>query len=204
MAAAEWALLVIDMQNDFCLPGARLCVAGAMGCLGGVQAAVAAARRAGVPVYWVVRQHAADGSDVELSRRHLFPPGVCVAGTPGAALVDGLSPAPGEETVAKTRFSAFHATALRADLAARGVTRLALAGVQTPNCIRATAYDALALDVPTVVVLSDATAAATPFVQQANLYDLRCAGAEVLAVDEWAHALGLEGEAAAGAAGGDA
>lgn len=108
--------------------------------------------------------------------------------------------------VAKTRFSAFHATALHADLTARGVTRLVLAGVQTPNCIRATAYDALALDMPSVTVLSDATAAATPFVQQANLYDLRVAGADVITVDEWAQALGLppaaEGEAAA--AGGDA
>jgi nicotinamidase-related amidase len=94
-AAGATALLVIDMQNDFCLPGAPLCVAGAMGCLPGVRAAVSAARRAGVPVFWVLRRHAADGSDIELSRRHLFPPGVCVDGTPGAALVDGLSPAPG-------------------------------------------------------------------------------------------------------------
>ena len=85
------------------------------------------------------------------------------------------------------------------------MTRLALAGVQTPNCIRATAYDALALDVPTVAVLSDATAAATPFVHGANLYDLRCAGADVLTVQEWAQALGLEGELIEGAAaGGDA
>ena len=91
------------MQNDFCLPGARLCVAGAMGCLGGVQAAVSAARRAGVLVYYVIRQHAADGSDIELSRRHLFPPGVCVNGTPGAALVDGLSPAPGAPCLAIPR-----------------------------------------------------------------------------------------------------
>lgn len=102
--------------------------------------------------------------------------------------------------VAKTRFSAFHATPLLADLRARGVTRLALAGVQTPNCIRATAYDALALDVASVAVLSDASAAATPFVHNANLYDLRVAGADVLTVDEWAQTLGLEAAAAGGAA----
>ena len=104
----------------------------------------------------------------------------------------------------KTRFSAFHATALHADLVSRGVTRLVLAGVQTPNCIRATAYDALALDVPSVTVLSDATAAATPFVQQANLYDLRVAGADVITVREWEQALGLEPEGGAEGASGDA
>ena len=34
-----------------------------------------------------------------------------------------------------------------------------LAGVQTPNCIRATAFDAVAHDYPSVTVLSDATGA---------------------------------------------
>lgn len=34
-----------------------------------------------------------------------------------------------------------------------------LAGVQTPNCIRATAFDAVAYDYPFVTVLSDATGA---------------------------------------------
>jgi nicotinamidase-related amidase len=38
-------------------------------------------------------------------------------------------------------------------------------GVQTPNCIRQTVYDALALDYPSVTVIADATAAATPDVQ---------------------------------------
>ena len=51
------ALLCIDMQNDFCLPEATLCVKGAMGCLPHVIEAVDAARRNGVPVVWVVREH---------------------------------------------------------------------------------------------------------------------------------------------------
>lgn len=35
-------------------------------------------------------------------------------------------------------------------------------GVQTPNCIRQTVFDAVALDYETVTVIVDATAAATP------------------------------------------
>ena len=35
-------------------------------------------------------------------------------------------------------------------------------GVQTPNCIRQTAYDAVGLDYQPVTVIVDATAAATP------------------------------------------
>lgn len=36
------------------------------------------------------------------------------------------------------------------------------AGVQTPNCVRQTVFDAVALDYRSVTVLVDATAAATP------------------------------------------
>jgi nicotinamidase-related amidase len=200
------ALVVIDMQNDFCEPGAPLCVRGAAGCLAFVQAAVAAARAADVPVIWVVREHAASGEDAELSRRHLFHPGggggYAVAGSRGAELFAGLAAAPGEAVVKKTRFSGFHATNLAPTLAACHATRLVLAGVQTPNCIRATAFDALALDFPSVVVLSDATASSTPFVQEANLYDIRYAGAEVMSTQEWVDSLG--GSASGSGSGGGA
>ena len=37
--------------------------------------------------------------------------------------------------------------------------------LQTPNCIRATAFDAISLDYNSVVVLSDATASATTAIQ---------------------------------------
>lgn len=48
---------------------------------------------------------------------------------------------------------------------------LLLTGVQTPNCIRATAFDALALDYPKVMVLADATAAASPKVHDGTALD---------------------------------
>lgn len=58
---AKGALLVIDMQNDFCLPGAVLCVQGAMQCLPQVIKAVELARQHKVPVIWVVREHHPSG-----------------------------------------------------------------------------------------------------------------------------------------------
>jgi nicotinamidase-related amidase len=161
-----------------------------MGCLPHVKAAVAAARAACVPVFWVVRQHAADGSDAEVFRRHLFAngKGYCVAGTRGCDLVEGLECVDGDTRVVKTRFSAFTKTHLEQLLHERGITHLVVAGVQTPNCIRATAFDGLALDF-SVTVLSDATASATGFVQDANLYDLRYAGCQVMATSDWAAGL---------------
>jgi nicotinamidase-related amidase len=48
-----------------------------------------------------------------------------------------------------------------------------LAGVQTPNCIRATAFDAVAHDYPTVTVLSDATAGQTEAIHSGRILSLQ-------------------------------
>ena len=66
-----------------------------------------------------------------------------------------------------------------------GVERVVICGVQTPNCIRGTAWDAIALDYLQVTVLSDATASASEAVQQANLYDMRQCAVDTPTVDEW-------------------
>lgn len=60
--AARAALLVIDMQNDFCQPGGAMSVGGAMACVPRVVRAVELARSKGVPVVWIVREHDALGA----------------------------------------------------------------------------------------------------------------------------------------------
>lgn len=187
-AGLKPALLVIDMQNDFCLPGSVLCVAGAMGCLPKVVEAVDVARSKGVPIIWVIREHDADGTDVELFRQPMFKEGKAstVPGTPGVQLVEPLAAATGERVLIKKRFSAFFATELDMVLRRMGVQHVVIAGVQTPNCIRGTAWDALALDYPRVTVLADATASRSEAVQAANLEDMRCASVLTPTVAEWA------------------
>ncbi len=185
------ALLVIDMQRDFCEEGAPLCVAGAMDCLPRVEEAVRHARHLNIPVIWIVREHHPSGCDVERFRRHLFEdgPGPCTRGTAGAELVGDLAIERGDHKIVKTRFSGFHHTNLAHLLRdGLGVDCVVLAGVQSPNCIRATAMDAIALDFPQVIVLNDATASATPEVQAANMRDLRNIGCTVIDVAEWAGA----------------
>ena len=58
---------------------------------------------------------------------------------------------PGELVLVKRRFSAFFATHLDLLLRRLGTERLVVCGVQTPNCIRATAFDAVSLDYHQVV-----------------------------------------------------
>jgi hypothetical protein len=56
------ALLVIDMQNDFCLPDAILCVKQGMQCLPKVQEAVSICREKQHYVIWVIRSHDRQGA----------------------------------------------------------------------------------------------------------------------------------------------
>lgn len=175
------------MQRDFCSPSGSFFVGDdAVGCIPNVQSAVEAARSAGLHVIWIVREHDPSGIDVEKFRVPFFEKGKVggvVTGSPGADFVNGLRPRTErahdgqtcEIVIVKKRFSAFFQTHLDLVLRRLGVRRLVLCGVQTPNCIRATAYDAVSLDYD-VAVLADATASATKEVQQANLYDMKNIG----------------------------
>lgn len=143
------ALLIIDMQKDFVLPGAPLRVEGALATVPAIRRLLEKARAEGWPVFHVVREHRPDGSDAEMFRRHLFEnggAGFCVAGREGSAIVDELAPLPGEHKIVKTRFSAFYRTSLEDDLRALGVDTVLLSGTQYPNCVRGTAVDALYRD----------------------------------------------------------
>lgn len=90
---------------------------------------------------------------MEVTRKHLFENGgvgSCVRGTEGAKLVAPLEVQAGDHYIVKRRWSGFFQTHLDQVLRRLGVTNIVLAGVQTPNCIRGTAYDAIALDYPNV------------------------------------------------------
>ncbi|KAF7053537.1 hypothetical protein CFC21_061433 [Triticum aestivum] len=191
-AAAQWSettMLVIDMQKDFVDPamGSPLLVAGGEAVIPAVAEAVAVARKRGIFVVWVVREHDPSGRDVELFRRHLYSggKGPTVKGLKGAELADGLFIKEGDYKLVKTRFSAFFATHLDSVLKTLGMKNLVIVGVQTPNCIRQTVYDAVALDYEKVMVLTDATAAARPDIHLASIRDMKTIGVETPTLEEW-------------------
>ncbi|KAF5788069.1 putative N-carbamoylsarcosine amidase [Helianthus annuus] len=182
------ALLVIDMQNDFVLADGSMRVDGALAIVPNVIKAVEQARRRGFLVVWVVREHDPLGRDVELFRRHFYAEGKpkpTSKGSKGAELVDGLVIKQEDYKVVKTRFSAFFATQLHSVLQGAGIDSLVAVGVQTPNCIRQTVFDAVALDYKSVTVIVDATAAATPDVHAANIYDMKNIGVAAPTLEEW-------------------
>lgn len=183
------ALLLIDMQHGFIDAASPLCVAGAAATVPACARALDRARELGMPVFHVTRRYAPDGSDVEAVRYRAWAEG----GRPlSPACTDPrssdeppeLAPQPGDRTLVKPRFSAFFGTGLDLALRRMGARTVALAGTTTPNCIRATCYDALSLGY-NVAVIEDCTSSRTPRVQAANIEDMAHIGAHIVTCDEF-------------------
>lgn len=185
---ARAAFLLIDMQNGFIDAASPLCIAGAAATVPACAHALAAAREHGLAVFHVRRAYAADGSDVEAVRWETWAEGGRPLSAADPASLDcppELSPAPGEPVIMKPSWSAFFGTELAATMRQQGIGTIVLAGTTTPNCVRSTAYDGLALGF-NVAVLRDATSSRTPEVQEANLADMEAVGIQLLRTDDFA------------------
>ncbi len=182
----QTALVMVDMQRDFLQPSSPLFVAQGPDVLANVVRALEAARAAGMPVVHVVRRHRSTGIDVDMCRKELFERtgGFLVTDSLGAEAPGALRPLDSEVVIAKTRWSGFFATDLDLVLRRMEVRHIVLMGLQTPNCIRATAVDALSLDYA-VTVLSDATGSQTVDVQQSNLEDMTAMGVQILTTQQF-------------------
>ncbi len=180
----DTALLVIDMQNGFLSERSPLFIEGAPATVPACARVIRACRGHRIPVFFVTRAYAADGSDVELSRRAVWEAGGKPL-SPGCAeeLSTRMPEAFGSDErdyrIVKPRYSAFFATELDLILRRLGVRRLILTGTTTPNCIRTSCYDAISLDYA-VTVLRDCTSSKTPEIQESNLRDMANVGAEIL------------------------
>jgi alpha-ketoglutaric semialdehyde dehydrogenase len=137
---AGTALVLVDLQRDFLgrpglVPHPSVITARAAGLL-------TRARALRLPVVHVQTQVRADGSD-RMPHWASTATMACVAGTPGAAAPDALTPADGELVVAKQFFTGFGgAPDLDAWLRERDAQRVVVAGVFLHGCVRATALDA--------------------------------------------------------------
>jgi len=138
MAPSDSALLVIDLLDDFVLPGAPLEVPDTRKILAAVRRRIARARKDGELVVYVCDSHRK--RDPEFARMG-WPPHA-VAGTPGAAVVAAISPEPGDVVVEKKSYSGFHGTSLQSVLRRRAIRKLSLSGCVTNICILYIAYEA--------------------------------------------------------------
>lgn len=182
------AFLIIDMQRDFLDKDSPLVVDAGLEALPHIERALEATRQSNVPVFHVFRLYRGDGSDVEVTRHAGWKStpsgGSLVPGTPGAEIPESIKPIDGEYLIVKQRWSAFFQTELDLILRRLGVRQVILTGVQTPNCIRGTAWDANSLDYE-VIVLTDSTNAANKDVHEQNLRDMKNIGVKLMTTDEY-------------------
>ena len=176
------AFLIIDMHNGFIDADSALCVAGAEATLPACSRSLDHARKIEMPVFYIHRNYAEDGSNVEAVRYRAWKLG----GRPLSSAINGsidfpgiIAPKPGDHIICKPRFSSFFNTDLDSRLHDLGVGTLVVCGTTTPNCIRATCLDGLSLGY-NVVVIEDCTSSRTTQVQAANIDDFISVGIQVI------------------------
>ncbi len=184
---AHTAVLVIDMQNDFCAEGGyveRVIGKNAAPCravAAPIMTLVAAARAAAVPVVWVRADYRLEKLPAGMAARFADQGKGAVCCAPGTWGADfyGCAPLPGETILDKHCFSAFIGTDLAARLGARGVRTIVFAGVQTNVCVESTLRDALSLGF-NVVLAGDCVASHTPELHEATIKNVRFVLGDVL------------------------
>jgi len=140
---SESALVIIDLANDFVFAGGLIADNGgpeyqkrAQSILPALGRLIAAARAAGVTVVYTTDAH--QPGDSELVK---WPPH-SMKGTPQAEIVPTLTPKPGDLVIEKRTYSPFVSSDVDAELRARGIRRLYIAGLHTDCCARHTSGDA--------------------------------------------------------------
>ena len=176
LSSGRTALVVGDMQNDFCAPGGY--IAGALGkdvlglatILPSLQALLAVARGSGLPVVWLAARYEEDllPPSMLAQKRRLGIEAICCAGDTWGADFFGVAPRSGEPVFSKSTYSGFSNPAFEAHLRAAGIEALVFCGVQTNVCVESTLREAHTRGFD-VAIVRDAVASHAPALHEGTL-----------------------------------
>lgn len=189
---AKSALVIVDMQNAFAskkglLDLAGIDISGAPKVTETIAGIADAARVIGMPVVYLKMGFKPDLSDsggpespnwhkelgLCMMREHPELAGkLLIEGTWDHAVVDELTPKPGDIVIRKTRYSGFANTPLDAELRARDVRYLFFTGIATNVCVESTLRDAFFNDYWPVLIEDAALHAGPPFMREATLFNV--------------------------------
>src|ERR1700688_4197968 len=178
LTSGNTALIVIDMQVDFCGVGGMTTVSGTdldmmRAPIEPIRRVLAAARACGMPVIYTREGHRADGSDltpVKIFRSRLGGAGVgdksplgriLIRGEPGHAIIPELAPQPGDPIIDKVGSGCFYSTEMEHLLRNRGIRNLIFVGVTTECCVHTSIREASDRGFDNLL-LADCTSGVTP------------------------------------------
>ena len=190
------ALVIVDMQNDFCaedgwIGSLGIDFAAGRALTGPINRAAQALREAGAPVIWLSWGVRPDRANLSPGTQHPFNPTgqgpglagettiagrtykVLQSGEWGAQIVDGLRREPSDIVIDKHRISGFWDTPLDSVLKNHDVSTVIFAGVNADHCVLGTLMDANFHGYDTIM-LEDCVATTSPdFCMQATLHNVR-------------------------------
>ena len=188
------AIIVIDMQNDFCHPDGWLSHIGvdvtpARQPIAPLQQLLPQFRAAGVPVIWLNWANRPDLLNISAGLLHVYNPTgegvglgeslpsngskVLMKGSWAAAVVEELEQLPEDIQVDKYRMSGFWDTHLDSILRNLGITTILFTGVNADQCVLSTLCDANFLGYDCILV-KDCTATTSPeYCWLATLYNVQ-------------------------------
>jgi ureidoacrylate peracid hydrolase len=164
------AVIVVDMQHDFCSEGGMFASAGIdlsaiRAIIEPISRTLSVARAAGARVIYLKMEFRPDLSDVgpldspQRQRIGVSQPadGFLIRGSWNTEIIPELKPQPNDIIVSKRRFSGFYETELDMILKTLGITTLVFTGATTSVCVESTLRDAAFRDYA-CLLLADCTA----------------------------------------------
>lgn len=144
------------------------------------QRVFAAARAAGLPIFYSTGETRDDAQPgrIKATHRRGAPPSAS-----DFAIRPEFAPQPGDTVIRKLRASAFYGTPLMAQLTQLGVSSVIMIGESTSGCLRASTVDAYSNGFHTTVV-EECCFDRSPISHKINLFDLHHKYADVMKADE--------------------
>jgi ureidoacrylate peracid hydrolase len=197
----ETALIVVDMQNDFCSPNGLYDRLGKdiepyRKIIPNVKRLIEVCRKKGITIFFTRATREPSGIDSLHTRHKLLPEtrkftaekDLCVEGTWGSEIIPELNPKPDDYIIRKRRDSAFQDTPLRLLLTSLDKNILVFSGIDTQICVESTVRDGFNQDFD-IIVISDCTASINENFYASSLAEIGSTFGLVLTLKEFINSL---------------